>query len=316
MTDNPCEKIKWFKKLDIDIIFYPQSYYGIYPNQLDPYYNRHKLFCYCPYGIVTLETAILYNEPFQNISWRLFYPTKYHLHDAQKYAFNKGNNVYVSGDLKAERILYEKLENPWKSTSTSRKKIIWAPHFTITENSILARGSFLWLNEYMKELALNNSDIIQIAFKPHPRLKSELYNHPEWGKTKTDNYYKFWDSIDNGQLEEGDYMGLFYYSDALIHDCGSFSAEYLYVNRPCIFTSTDIKNALAGLNEFGRECISLHYIGTCEEEIDKLFKSVILDNNDIYRVRRTQFINNILMPNQGISCAEYIYNNILKGLNF
>lgn len=85
---------------------------------------------------------------------------------------------------------------------------------------------------------------------------------------------------------------------------------------PCIFTSTDIKNALAGLNEFGRECISLHYIGTCEEEIDKLFKSVILDNNDIYRVRRTQFINNILMPNQGISCAEYIYNNILKGLNF
>lgn len=123
MTDNPCEKIKWFKKLDIDIIFYPQSYYGIYPNQLDPYYNRNKLFCYCPYGIVTLETAILYNEPFQNISWRLFYPTKYHLHDAQKYAFNKGNNVYVSGDLKAERILYEKLENPWKSTSTSRKKL-------------------------------------------------------------------------------------------------------------------------------------------------------------------------------------------------
>ncbi len=316
MTDNPEEKIQWFHNLGADILFYPQPYYGMYANKLDPYYNRDKLFCYCPYGIVTLETPILYNEPFQNISWRLFYPTKYHLQDAQKYAFNKGNNVYVSGDLKAELTSSGSLYDPWKSTLPNRKKIIWAPHFTISGNSILERGSFLWLNEYMKELVLNHRDQIQIAFKPHPRLKSELYRHPDWGKIKTDNYYEFWHSIENGQLEEGDYSGLFYYSDALIHDCGSFSAEYLYVNKPCIFTAKNIKNTLAGLNSFGKECISLHYIGTCEEEVDKLLERIVFNNDDIYRERRTRFINDILIPNQGINCTEFIYHNILRGLGF
>lgn len=316
MTENPEEKVQWFRKLDVDIIFYPQPYYGMYANKLDPKYNRNKLFCYCPYGIVTIDTPSLYNEAFQNISWKLFYPTRYHLLDANKHAFNKGRNVIVTGDLNGEKFLDSTLNNPWKNSKSNRKKIIWAPHFTILGNAILSRGSFLWLSDFMKDFAIKYKDIVQIAFKPHPRLKTELYEHPLWGKTKTDQYYEFWSTIENGQLEEGDYWGLFYYSDAMIHDCGSFSAEYLYVNKPCIFTTKDVDSTISDLNTFGKECINLHYIGDSIETVDKLLKDIILYDKDPYKNKRSKFIEDILLPHKDISCSTVIYNNILAGLGF
>ena len=316
MTENPEEKLEWFKDINADIIFYPQPYYGMYANKLDPKYNRCKLFCYCPYGIVTLETPSLYNEPFQNISWKLFYPTKYHLLDASKYAYNQGRNVIVSGDLNGENFSDCTLKNPWKNASTNRKRVIWAPHFTIMRNAILSRGSFLWLSDFMKEFAIKYKDKVQIAFKPHPRLKSELYKHPSWGKTKTDQYYDFWDSIENGQLEEGDYLGLFFYSDAMIHDCGSFSAEYLYVNKPCIFTTKDINSTISDLNKFGRECINLHYLGDSIDTVSPLLTDIVLHGKDPYKHKRNEFVENILSPNKDVPCSISIYNHILDGLGF
>lgn len=316
MTDNPEEKIQWFCDLKADILFYPQAYYGIYANKLDPYFNRDKLFCYCPYGIVTLEKPDLYNEPFQNISWKLFYPTKYHLIDAKHYAYNKGKNVIVSGDPNIERFTNKDLSNPWKNNTSNRKRLIWAPHFTITGNAILYRSSFLLMCNYMIEFADKYKDKVQIAFKPHPRLKSELYKHPLWGKTKTDAYYEYWNTLENGQLEEGDYAGLFYYSDAMIHDCGSFSAEYLYVNKPCIFVSKDIDSTIKDLNRFGKECINLHLIASNIEEIDNHLKKILFDNEDINLRNRTLFIKNTLTVSNNHTCAELIYNNILNSLHF
>jgi hypothetical protein len=60
-----------------------------------------------------------------------------------------------------------------------------------------------------------------------------LEQDPNWGSEKTTAYYDKWDNLDNGQFKSGDYVDLLT-SDALIHDCGSFMAEYLVVGKPAL----------------------------------------------------------------------------------
>ena len=72
-------------------------------------------------------------------------------------------------------------------------------------------------------------DKIQIAFKPHPNLKT--VNKSSKSGKPNDDYYDKWNSLDNGQLEEGDYFDLFLQSDAMIHDSVSFLSEYLYTMK-------------------------------------------------------------------------------------
>ena len=65
--------------------------------------------------------------------------------------------------------------------------------------------------DLMIEIALLYKDKVQIAFKPHPLLKEKLIKL--WGAQATDDYYRKWDNLPNGQLETGDYVDLFKTSD-------------------------------------------------------------------------------------------------------
>ncbi len=53
----------------------------------------------------------------------------------------------------------------------------------------------------------------------------------------------------NSQLEEGEYVGLFRESDAMIHDCTSFITEYLYTGKPALYLNPNIRDRL---NEYGK----------------------------------------------------------------
>ena len=44
-----------------------------------------------------------------------------------------------------------------------------------------------------------------------------------------------WESLSNAQLETGKYVDLFMTSDAMIHDCGSFTIEYHYTLKPVMY---------------------------------------------------------------------------------
>ena len=39
----------------------------------------------------------------------------------------------------------------------------------------------------------------------------------------------------NAQMVDGRYIEVFKHSDAMIHDCGSFSLEYFYAHKPMMF---------------------------------------------------------------------------------
>lgn len=302
--------------LSPDILFYTQPYYHILPPKIDSSHYDNKLLCYSPYSIITLSNKWNYNNPYQIVAWKLFYETEFHKGEGKRLCDNKGINITVTGDVHADEFLSGTYQDVWKKQDKKKKRIIWAPHFTVIHNAWLNRGAFVWAGEYMLDLARSMSDDIQIAFKPHPRLKTELYKHPAWGQEKTEAYYRAWGELDNGQLEEGEYVDLFMTSDAIIHDSGSFTAEYHYTQKPAMFLTKDKNGAISDLNDFGQRALRLHYFGGSIGDIQKFVEDVVLGGNDCLKEERKQFFDTYMLPPQTGNVAQNIYTDMVKSLGF
>jgi len=305
-------------ELNPDIIFYTQPYEYLLTPEHDcrAFYNR--LVCYMPYGFNTFAKWS-YNLHFCNLAWRLYYPTKESLEQAMKLSDNHGENVRISGYANADGYFQQHHHSVWKvmNDGKNRKRIIWAPHFTIQKQSetIPARSNFLWMADFMLHLAQEYKDLLQISFKPHPTLLTRLYQHKEWGKTRTDAYYEQWRSMANTQLETGEYVDLFMTSDAMIHDCASFSGEYHYSEKPVMFVSKDVKSVLSQLSSVGQKALSLHYLGATYADIRHFIDDVVLGENDPMRPQREQFVKDYLLPPGGKSVAQNVLDDIVESLH-
>ena len=302
-------------RLNPDIIFYPQPYDG-FSCALHDYKNfRSKLLCFVPYGIGQTEEAWFYNTQFHNLAWKLYYPFPVDLERSRKIAHNKGRNMVISGYTNFDLYLSPSATDVWKLKDNRLKRLIWAPHFSIgTKHTIYTHSNFLWMAEMMIKFAQQYENKLQIAFKPHPRLKSELYKHPEWGKVKTDEYYHKWEEMPNTFVETGDFIDLFKTSDAMIHDCSSFSIEYLFVNKPVAFVTRDLQSTFSDLPKFGQQAIKMHYIVKNEKEISAFIEDVVLAENDNMKAQRTDFFLTHLKPQSGLTTNEFIVNDIKGSL--
>ena len=305
--------------IDPDILFYPQPYEGIYISNHSFSLFKNKLLCYQLYAVNVISSQDtnywLYNLPFHNLAWKVYCAFESQRKDFQKYARNKGRNVVVSGYANLDYYLNDDVRDVWKIKDRSIKRLIWAPHFTISKLTFLnPRSNFLWLSEMMLGIAENHRQNIQIAFKPHPRLKSELYKHPDWGRERTDKYYSRWENGENTQLETGGFIDLFKSSDAMIHDCGSFTAEYLFVNKPVAFVTTDKDSLVSDHNDFGREALAHHYIVTTKEEVQTFVDNVVLRGNDTMMQQRTDYFNSVLSPSVKGTTSQIIYDDLKTSL--
>jgi len=313
-TDWPKEKFALKEWFNPDILFYPQPYERYYGNLLDSVYYRDRLLCFAPYGVGTVATVWSVNTPFQNLAWRLFYETDIYREVAQKITYNKGRNVVVVGNTNADIFLESNHSNPWKEQSGLKKRIIWAPHFSIKSDMKLHRSSFLWLHDMMVNIAQQYSDTLQFAFKPHPKLKTELYKMDDWGKERTDEYYRTWATMPNTQLEESSFIDLFMTSDAMIHDCASFTVEYHYSKKPCLFTTNDIQETREPLNELGRAALDAHYFGKDAQDICRFLDEVVLKGADPKKDEREAFFRKYLLPPNGKTAAGNILDNIVESI--
>lgn len=303
------------KTLKPDILFYPQPYDRAFVPLHDSSFFYDKLLAYYPYAFWSASGKWSYDTFFHNIAWKLFYSTEFHKTEAATIASNKGANVAVTGYPNADSFLYSPHLDVWKPQAHKVKRIVWAPHFTISkERSIVTHSNFLWMAHFMLEVAKRYYGKIQIAFKPHPSLLTELYLHPDWGKEKTDAYYSEWDRMENGQLDEGDFKNLFMTSDAIIHDCGSFSIEYHYSLKPAMYVSQNLKAYTDTLSEFGRRAVNLHYIATCEEDICRFIEHQVLDGDDPMLPERQEFYDKYLLPPNDKSVVENTIADILHSL--
>ena len=152
----------------------------------------------------------------------------------------------------------------------------------------------------MAELFLEE---IQFAFKPHQVLKFKLQQL--WGNEKTEQYYRRWDSLENTQLVSDGYVDLFLTSDAMIHDSGSFTTEYLFTRKPVMYLcrDTDMKSKF---NEFGIHSFDCHYHGKTANDIESFLREVVLEGKDPMRPQREQFFEDYLKPKDGLLPSQKI----------
>lgn len=290
--------------MDIDIVFYMQPYDN-YCYKIKDF--RKSLFVYIPYSFWIVRLRLVYDLLLCNIAWKLFYPTNYHLDDAKKLSFVKGLNVVVSGHPVIDELLTKSFTNdPWKIRNKNFHRIIWAPHHSILDGDAFFSPNFLVMADAMLQIAFLYRDRIQFAFKPHPYLKSKLYTI--WGKEKTDSYYEKWALMPNSILHEGGYVDLFKTSDAMIHDCISFAAEYLCVNKPVLFmVNNNIEKEISAL---GEKILSVHYKALSIDDVYK-FISLVLFNEDVLFFERSKMVNDVFR--KYVNSSKIIFDTINEG---
>lgn len=308
-----CLNVK--KVINPDIIFFSSPYWE-YNIDHTIFKYADTLTCYAPYNFGNSHLMnIFYGLPFHSLLWRFYAETAIHKQYSAENAFNKGDNVVVTGYPGIDILIDENYSpnDPWRHSNKKLKRIIWAPHHTITNDSGILFSSFLSYADYMMALLEKYKDYIQIAFKPHPSLKPRLYEYPDWGKEKTDDYYDKWNSLTNAQLVEGRYEDLFLTSDAMIHDSGSFLIEYLYTNKPVLRTDRD-DSIKKRLNSFAHLAYDLHYHAKSEEDIDVFIQNLINDKDEL-KESREEFILQYLLPPNNQAASQNIVDDIIKALS-
>lgn len=314
-----CYDFKTDKWLDIsvfspDIVFYAQQ--GNYNTSHHSYRIdnlwHNSLFAYTPYCLLMENIPDFYNSLLTNIAWRVFIPTT--IHDAifQKYTYAKDNNRVVVGCTFADDLKNATDDVAWKNKDKSILRIIWAPHHSILASDLLNYSNFLDIAEPMLKLAKRYKDKIQIAFKPHPRLLDKLYKLEGWGIEKADSYYQAWASGSNTMLVNGSYASLFKSSDAMIHDCSSFTGEYLYTGKPVMYLAKD--DHIDFMNAFGRFCFEQHYKGRTIDDVEYFINEVVIKGNDTMKKSREQFYQDYLIPPNNRSVSENMYLEFLDQL--
>lgn len=304
--------------IDPDILFYPQPYEGLYVKNHNFTGFRSKLVCYIPYAINVLsdnEDDWMYDTNFHNLAWKLYYPFEIFKQHAEKITRNHARNVVVSGYPNLDDYLSNDSVDVWKIKNRSMKRLIWAPHFSLpAEGNWITRSTFLWMSSLMLSIAKQFEDRLQIAFKPHPWLKSILYKYPEWGKEKTDSFFEQWDTMPNTFIAS-EYVQLFKTSDAMIHDSGSFTAEYLFVNKPVAFVTQDEQLTMSEHSEFGRMALNQHYIVKNERDVCEFIEKIVLSDYDPKANQRQLFFEQVLRPNVNGTTSQIIVNDIKRSLD-
>ena len=317
------------KTINPDIVVYMQPYHGVY-HPLHCFLKfTDRLILYTPYSFVQAQDPYNYDNVMQNIAWKQYFPTDCHIDDARRLARNKGVNMVAAGYASADEFLLHPAapsavcpaivgspdDTPWLDKPHTRRRLIWAPHCTLAnDGSVFSRSNFLMMADYMVQLAQRHTNDLQIAFKPHPGLLTELYKHADWGRERADAYYQLWRQMPNTQLADGPFVELFRGSDAMVHDSGSFVVDYLYFNRPVMYVTRDIQRAKSFVNLPGKEAYDAHYVGATLDDVEHFVDDVVLAGHDTMTSVRQAFFDRFLARPNGKTVAENMYQDILTSL--
>lgn len=310
--DKQNHGVQWIAP---DIIVFQKPYDSNYIKSVNFKKFLNTIMVYCPYGVHSIEEGWNLSLPIKQVSIQNYYENEMTAASLRRNYPKYAHNVVVTGLPFNDGLLMDKSQykNPWKTQEQSKKKIIYAPHHTLPGMSLGGVGysTFLDYGEFMLHLAKKYKDQIQWAFKPHPYLYTKLVQ--TWGKEKTDSYYNEWATLSNTQLEKGEYIGLFKHSDAMIHDCGSFTIEYHYTHNPVLYLDNG-DNHTSNLNEFACRAYELHYKAKSKEDIENFIKNVLKEIDPLCS-DRNNFFNTFLLPPNGKTACQNIIDAILgKGV--
>lgn len=289
-------------KFHPDIIFYQKPYSRCFRKSLHYRKNLSSLFCYMSYCFRNTTMDFNQNSFFHNYAWQIYVENDMMKKELETFMDNSGKNIVVTGLTVMDDLMKDKKEfgDPWKPLG-NRKRIIYAPHHTIN-NEIVNRSTFLLYGDFMLEMAEKYKEKVQWTFKPHPLLEPKL--RKLWGVEKTNAYFMRWEALENAQVETGEYMGLFKYSDAMIHDSGSFIIEYLYTLLPVMYL-VQSRGLDVHTNMQTKLAYGLHYIGKTKLDIETFIQNVIEGKDEKEPERRSFYLSN-LVPSNGSVCDNVI----------
>ena len=173
---------------------------------------------------------------------------------------------------------------------SSRRKIILSPHHTIDKVADgLALSTFLIHSDLYLKLPEMFPEI-DFVFRPHPLLFVRLATPKWWGEEKTAAYKAKLTSFPNVEFQQGgDYFATFADSDALIHDCGSFLAEYFYTGKPQCYLLESPKTIDEQFLPFSRSLLDYAHRAFTGEEVISFIRKVVLEGKDDEKATRDAF---------------------------
>lgn len=265
------------EKFDPHLVFFTNPH-RLVPAFLHDEILKSRLTCYVPYSHEVMaygDNQEQHNQLSHNAFWRVFVPHEESRSFYKTSRIRGDDGVMVTGFPACEPLLVAATPrdpSPWKAQVRPKKRIIYAPHWLWRPDIKMATiDSF---GEVMQQLAATYCDEVQWALRPHPMLKPRLLASPDWGVERTNSFFEFWERSDFSQIHDDDYVPLFLTSDAIIHDSGSFLAEYLYLRKPAMYLMTDQTGAQY-FNDFGKRAIASCQVGRSAEDIERFVQAVI-----------------------------------------
>lgn len=299
------------KDLNPDLITYHKPY-GCYSVGHCYKDNLQYVFFGLNYGFAIAKNPVHQSHAMFDYCWQFYVENKEVANWKKTVLGYRANNVCVTGVPMQDALLLSKdaFVDPWLD-KTGKKRIIYAPHHSIkgTNGEGVELSTFLDFGEPILELVKKYSKDITVAFKPHPNLYNKLV--AIWGQEKTDDYYNTWKNLPNTQLILGEYMGLFKYSDAIIHDSASFLLEYLYMNNPSMYLVKGEDSSITdGMYDYVKEAFNCYEKGHREDEIE-LFIENIIQGEDSKKNNRSAFVKEVLLPPGGKTACDNIIDSLL-----
>ncbi|MDY2584697.1 hypothetical protein [Helicobacter sp.] len=255
-----------------------------------------KMLCvYVPYGFTGMLNYdfkhIIHSREYA-LLWKIYVENQKGLEATLQNSLIKQSSVVVTGYTKMDAIIKH------CKTPNKRKKIIIAPHHTMTDWKELQLSNFLVYYEFFLELPKIYSQI-DFIFRPHLSVFRVLREHSNLWNNTPESYLAKIEAIPNMTYHNADnYLELFVQSDALIHDCGSYTAEYLYTDNPACFMGR--KDTFEHtFSPYGFEVLKHYYLAFSKEYILDFIDRVVLKGKDEMRKQRVEFAKKQIRINAG-----------------
>ena len=161
------------------------------------------------------------------------------------------------------------------------KTIVLAPHHSLPSGTEgLTLSTFLTHAEFFLELPKLYPEV-HFVFRPHPLLFVRLASRDWWGPEKVAAYCKEMEAFPNVEFQRGgDYFETFVNSDALIHDCGSFLAEYFYTGHPQCYLLSGEETVDREFLPFGKRLVEHVYRAFSAADIRQFIEKVVIGGED------------------------------------
>lgn len=243
---------------------------------------------YLPYSFWSNERQDL-REGFGFVERKgvAFLESNWHLADFKRRFPESPLRAIAAGFPTVATLLKTEPPSPDDDRIVPKNTLLWAPHWTCLRGAISTRQT--------AAIAIGIAQIIaerpglSCLFRPHPLFRSYLE------ADSMDHFVK--DVLLDFESSEGIFRAdtegiesLFTEADCLIHNSGSFIAEFASTAKPSIYTRFDDDYVYENLNQFGEFMISSSYITASVEEMRDILL-MILSGEDPLRNRRLKVRN-------------------------